>query len=171
MVTICTTYCNIQNSAFCPDSILSRCRGCVTYKTGSGLDDLICCTLYIHNSGLQAIQRSRWSTHFTVHRYTCTRVLCFHKSYPGNGFISLTVNFTHEVFFALPNFFLAMMLDSIQFLCSQTHFLAGWRLELDSSLYYFSTEVFFITTLHGSCRKHRLSLVGKACLQRRCTAT
>jgi hypothetical protein len=27
----------------------------VTYKKGSGLDDWIYCTLYIHNSGLQAI--------------------------------------------------------------------------------------------------------------------
>jgi hypothetical protein len=29
--------------------------GCVTYKTGFGLDDWIYCTLYIHNSELQAI--------------------------------------------------------------------------------------------------------------------
>jgi hypothetical protein len=29
--------------------ILSRVGDlCVTYKTGSGLEDLICCTLYIH---------------------------------------------------------------------------------------------------------------------------
>jgi hypothetical protein len=36
------------------------CRGLgVTYKTGFGLDDWIYCTLYIHNSELQAIQRYR----------------------------------------------------------------------------------------------------------------
>jgi hypothetical protein len=28
----------------------------MTYKIGFGLDDWINCTLYIHNSGLQAIQ-------------------------------------------------------------------------------------------------------------------
>jgi hypothetical protein len=33
-----------------------------------------------------------------------------------------------------------------------------------------ASEIFLITTLHGSCRKHSLSIVGKACLQRRCGA-
>jgi hypothetical protein len=37
---------------------LSRVGGlCLTYKTGSGFEDWIYCTLYIHNSGLQVIQR------------------------------------------------------------------------------------------------------------------
>jgi hypothetical protein len=40
---------------------------------------------------------------------------------------------------------------------------AGWRLETDS--------LFFITTLHGPRRKHNLSLVAGACLQRLCIAT
>jgi hypothetical protein len=31
----------------------------VTYNTGFGLDDSIYCTIYIHNSGLQAIERYR----------------------------------------------------------------------------------------------------------------
>jgi hypothetical protein len=35
----------------------------------------------------------------------------------------------------------------------------------------FSTELFFITTLHGPFRKHSLSVAGKACLQRRCITT
>jgi hypothetical protein len=49
-----------------------------TYKTG--LDWMIgfIDTLYIHNSGLQAIQRYRYSTHFSVRRYTRTRVLGLH---------------------------------------------------------------------------------------------
>jgi hypothetical protein len=51
--------------------------------------------------------------------------------------------------------------------CSQAHILAGWRLE--SRL--FSTELFFITTLHELRRKHSLSFVSKAYLQRRCIET
>jgi hypothetical protein len=50
----------------------------VTYKTGFVLDDWIYCTLYIHNSGLQAIQRYLCSAHFPVHRYTSTRFLSLH---------------------------------------------------------------------------------------------
>jgi hypothetical protein len=60
-------------------------------------------------------------------------------------------------------------LDSIQFLCSQAHILAGWRLE--TRFYSTTTEVFFIRTLHGPRRKYSLSVVGEACLQRRCMAT
>jgi hypothetical protein len=50
----------------------------VTYKTGFGLDYWIYCTLYIHNSGRQAIQRYRYSTHFPLHHYAYTRVLNLH---------------------------------------------------------------------------------------------
>jgi hypothetical protein len=40
--------------------MMSRVGGLrVTYRTGFGLDDWIYCTLYIHNSGLQVIQRYR----------------------------------------------------------------------------------------------------------------
>jgi hypothetical protein len=39
------------------------------YKTRFGLDDWIYCTLYIQNSGLPAIQRYRYSTHFIFRRY------------------------------------------------------------------------------------------------------
>jgi hypothetical protein len=49
----------------------------LTYKTGFGLDDWIYYTLYIHNSGLQAIQRYRYSTHIAVHSYARTRILSF----------------------------------------------------------------------------------------------
>jgi hypothetical protein len=40
-----------------------------------------------------------------------------------------------------------------------------------NSTQFFSTELFSITTLHGPRRKHRLSIFGKACLQRRCIST
>jgi hypothetical protein len=41
-------------------------------------DGWIYCILYIHNSGLLAIQRYRCSAHFTVHRCTRTTVLSLH---------------------------------------------------------------------------------------------
>jgi hypothetical protein len=75
--------------------ILSRVG--VTYRTGSGLDDWIYCSLYIHNSGPQAIQRYRCSTSFTAYRYAHTRILTLYYSYPDNGFItvSLSLQITH----------------------------------------------------------------------------
>jgi hypothetical protein len=39
------------------------------------------------------------------------------------------------------------------------------------SILFFSTELFFITTLHGPRRKHSLTIVGRACLERRSIAT
>jgi hypothetical protein len=47
-------------------------RVVVTYAWGFRSDDRIYCTLFIHNSRLQAIQHYRYSTHFPVHR--CTRI-------------------------------------------------------------------------------------------------
>jgi hypothetical protein len=40
--------------------------------------------------------------------------------------------------------------SSIQFLCSQTHILAGWRLQ--TRLIFQLSKLFFITTLHGPRR-------------------
>jgi hypothetical protein len=37
------------------------------------------------------LQRYRWYTHFTVHRYARTRVLGLHLSDPGNGFITVSL--------------------------------------------------------------------------------
>jgi hypothetical protein len=48
------------------------------YRRGFWIGDWIYCTLYVHNSGVQAIQRYRWSTHFPVHRYTRTKILSLH---------------------------------------------------------------------------------------------
>jgi hypothetical protein len=50
----------------------------VTYRRGFGFVDWIDCTLYIHISELQAIQRCRCSPRFTVHRCTRTRILSLH---------------------------------------------------------------------------------------------
>jgi hypothetical protein len=47
----------------------------VNDKKGLRFDDWIYCTLYSHKSGLPAIQHYRWSTRFTVHSSTRTRVL------------------------------------------------------------------------------------------------
>jgi hypothetical protein len=53
---------------------IDTCRSlCVTYKTGSWTGWL---DLFI--SGLQAMQRYRWSEHFRIHRRTRTRVLSLH---------------------------------------------------------------------------------------------
>jgi hypothetical protein len=109
-----------------------------------------------------------------------------HWSYPGNGFIivSLSLQITHEVFHGLipllPLFCSCQFrrLDSIQFLFSQTHIPAGWRLE--TRLYSNDLICPFRTSRHGPRRKHTLSTVGKAwysivawvfvCLPSRCLA-
>jgi hypothetical protein len=58
---------------------------------------------------------------------------------------------------------------SIQFLCSEAHILADWRLETRLT----QTILFVIlkTPPHGPRRKHSLSIVEKAYLQRRCMTT
>jgi hypothetical protein len=60
--------------------------------------------------------------------------------------------------------------DSIQFLCSPAHILSR-NSNLHSMLLLTTSELFSIITLHGPHRKHSLSDVGKACLQRCCIAT
>jgi hypothetical protein len=54
--------------------------------------------------------------------------------------------------------------NSIQFLSSQSHVLAGWYLETRPILLNWNL---LITFLHGPRRKHSLSIAVKACLQRR----
>jgi hypothetical protein len=57
------------------------CKGvCVTYRR------VLDWTIGFIQLGTKVIQRYRWYTRFTVHRYTHTRVLSLHQSYPGNGF-------------------------------------------------------------------------------------
>jgi hypothetical protein len=80
------------------------------YRRGFGLDDLIYWHLIDTFPYYRQLQRYRWSTHFTVHRYTCTRVFSHHYSFPSNGFI--TVSLSPEVFFAQYNSFLAISTQS-----------------------------------------------------------
>jgi hypothetical protein len=75
----------------------------VTYKTGFGLNGWIYWILEIHTTrDYRQLQRYRYSIQFPVHRYTRTRILSLHYSYPGNGFIadSLSLQIAHDVFFA-----------------------------------------------------------------------
>jgi hypothetical protein len=77
---------------------------------------------FIASSELQAVQRCRYSAHFPVHRYARTRVLSLHLSYPGNGFItvSLSLQLTLEVFLAQSNFFLDISSQSPSTVISRT---------------------------------------------------
>jgi hypothetical protein len=61
----------------------------VTYKRGFRLDDWIYGHL-IHSIRDYRSYSAIADLHFTVHRYTCTRVLSLHQTYPGNGLITDT---------------------------------------------------------------------------------
>jgi hypothetical protein len=97
--------------------------------------DLLTPYKYIHNSGLQAIQRYRWFTHFTVHRYAkgfsvfTSRILatdlkpyhCNFKSHMKSSLHSLI----HVLPFLLihlllPSPELALILDNHSFKSSQS---------------------------------------------------
>jgi hypothetical protein len=77
----------------------------VTYKTGFGLDDCIYCTLYIHNSGLQAVQRYRYSRHFQFTARHSVGLSVFPSRTPTTDFttVSLSLQPTHQVFLAQSN--------------------------------------------------------------------
>jgi hypothetical protein len=51
-------------------------------------------------------------------------------------------------------------LDSVQFLYTQVHIPAGWRLETQHFTSLYAAERFFVTTLHGPRRKHSLYCYG-----------
>jgi hypothetical protein len=73
----------------------------MTCKMGFGLGELDLLTPYSHNSGLQAIQRYRWSTHFTVHRHRRTReksslVVSWQRIY---NILTITSNHTWSLLF------------------------------------------------------------------------
>jgi hypothetical protein len=65
------------------------------------------------------------------------------------------------------------MYFATQFLYSKAHIPASWHLEtrLDWTLLRLPKWIFFLNTLHGPCRKHGFSILGKECLQRRCLTT
>jgi hypothetical protein len=62
----------LQRSHLSSIFIRSFVRGCASLIDGVWFGWLDFLTPYTHNSGLQVIQRYRWVTHFTVHRYTHT---------------------------------------------------------------------------------------------------
>jgi hypothetical protein len=134
------------------DGVLSRVGGCcVTYKTGSvGLDDWIYWHFIHTTRGYR--QYSAIADVRTVHRYTRTRILSLHWSYPCNGFISVTVtsNHTWSILYTA-NFFLsfhysatAKSEDSTEFNSSAPRLLP-WQAgvsELYSTQFYAATASF-----------------------------
>jgi hypothetical protein len=87
------------------------CMGCAWLLDGFwiGLLDLL--TLYTINYGLHVI--TALSLLYTLHSLTCTRILSFHLSYPGNGFlkVSLSLQITHGFFFVPLSSFLAIIVQ------------------------------------------------------------
>jgi hypothetical protein len=138
----------------------------MTYKTSSGLDDWIYCTLYIHTtlycrqySAIADLHTLQFSfTHALGFSVFTSRILatklqqshCHFRSHMKTSFPSL-ISF-------LPLFcnFQFRTLDSIQFLCSKVHIPLGWRLETWLCTLCCPLKFFFITTLHGTQGKHRL---------------
>jgi hypothetical protein len=88
---------------------MSRVGVGVTYRRYFALNVF---TPYTFKSELQATTAIPLFPHFTVPRYTHTRILSLHQSCPGNGSItvSLSLQITYEAFFSQPNFFFAIIL-------------------------------------------------------------
>jgi hypothetical protein len=145
----------------------------VTCKTGFGLDYWIYWHPIHTTQNYRQLQRHRWSTHL---QFTVTHALGFSvvaSRILATDFttVSLSLQITHEVFFALPNSFLLLILqlpipkarlNSISLLPGSYH----GRLASRISTLFLSTEFLFTTTLHGP-RIRR----GKVCLQLRCIVT
>jgi hypothetical protein len=62
------------------------------------------------SSGLQAVQRYRYSTQFPVHRCTRIRILSLISRILATD-LSISLALTHEVFFSQPNSLLAIILQ------------------------------------------------------------
>jgi hypothetical protein len=161
--------------------MLSRFRFvCVTCKTDVGLDSL---TPYTLNSGLQVIQR--YITDLHTLQFTVTHALgfsVFNSRILATDFItvSLSLQITHEVFFAPPNSFLAISSQSPSTSISRTR-PSSWQLtqmnlssaELSQRLTTTNSNDLlcpFITSQHGPRSKYSLSIVEKTCLLIRCLA-
>jgi hypothetical protein len=126
--------------------------------------------IHSHNSRVQVMQR--YSTHFPVHRYTRTRVLSLHLSYPDNGFItvSLSLRLTHEVFLAQSNYFLAISSQSPSIAISRTRSNSlPSRLLPSTPSYYYSKRPSspFYNPSAWTPRKTRSSVVKEECLHLR----
>jgi hypothetical protein len=116
-------------------NILSRVPVLLTYRLF--LLEFFC-TLYIHISGLPAIQRYRYSTHFqstVAHAlgFSVFTSLSWQRIYHS---LTVTSNYTLCLFFQNIIPFLPIFcnchfrrLDSIQFPCSEVHIPVGWRPE------------------------------------------
>jgi hypothetical protein len=105
-------------------------------------------------------------THTHTHTHTLrfsvftSRILATDISQSRRNFKSHLKSYFHILIPFLPLFcnYQFRRLDSLQFLCSQAHIPAGWCLETRLSTLCCSTELFFITTLHGPQGKHRILL-------------
>jgi hypothetical protein len=146
----------------------------VTYKTGSGSDEWIYCTLYTTPRNYRQYSPTAilHSLQFTVPHALgfsvfTSRILVTNLSKSHCNFKSHVKSSCHILIPILPLFCGCKFrrFDSIQFLCSQAHIPAGWRLETGlSTLNYCSLIglVFwlcpFITSRHGQHRKQPLLL-------------
>jgi hypothetical protein len=112
----------------------------VTYKTGFRLDDCTYCTLYIQNSGLQAIQRYRESAYFTVHVTHALGFSGFTSLFLATDlYQSLSLQTTPEVFFPQPNSHLAKSSQTTSTAISRTR--ANSRQQLDYSILLLAGKV------------------------------
>jgi hypothetical protein len=108
------------------ETFIVRVLRVVTCKTRFDLGGWIYCTLHSYISGLQALQRYRRSRHFTVHRYTSvftSRILATDLQQSRCHFKLHIKSSLYRLISFLPLFCNCQFrrLDSIQFLCSQTH--------------------------------------------------
>jgi hypothetical protein len=138
----------------------------MTYKTGSGLDDWIYCTLFVHSTR----DYRQYSSIADLHTLQLTITHALGVSVFTSHIlatVSLSLQITHEVFFSPPNSFITIILqvpiqktplNSIPLL-PRSYIPAGWRLETPfCSILLYAAEHFFITTLHGPRRKQPLLL-------------
>jgi hypothetical protein len=137
------------------------CRGlCVTYKTGSGLDDWVYCTLYIHTTR----DYRQYSAIFDLQtlQFTVPQALGF--SVFTSRILETDLSQSHCNFkshMKLHSLIPFLPLLSTQFNSSAPKLIARQAdiSKLDSSFStptFYTTEHFYITTLHGPHGKYSL---------------